>query len=348
MRVFITGGAGFIGSAACRRFVRDGWFVLNVDKLTYAGCLTSLAEISAMPNYEFKRVDIADYDAIAQSLSSFQPDVVLHCAAETHVDRSISGPDAFVQTNVIGTHELLKATLAYWRGLDAGRAQRFRFLHVSTDEVFGVAADEGAFTEDSSYAPRSPYAASKAAADHFVQAWGTTYGFPAVITNSSNNYGPFQFPEKLIPLTIINALERNPICVYGDGGHVRDWMHVEDHIDALKLLLEAGEAGETYVVGGDTVRRNLEVVEAICNLVDELVSDGGPRRSGLVTFVADRPGHDRRYATNAAKLKTKFNWDARVPFERGLRQTVHWYIKNRDWWEPIRAQRYAGQRLGLP
>lgn len=345
MRALVTGGAGFIGSALCRAVAGAGEAVLNLDKLTYAGNLASLAEIAPEADYRFVQGDIADRALLDETLAAFQPDVIFHLAAETHVDRSIDGPTAFVQTNIVGTQILLEAAAAYWSRLQSPRRAGFRFLHVSTDEVFGALGPEGAFTEDSPYDPRSPYAASKASADHLVRAWGATYGLPVLIANCSNNYGPYQFPEKLIPLTILNALENKRLPVYGDGLQVRDWLHVDDHVAALRLIAARAPAGETYLIGGRSTRANLHVVETICDMLDEI--EGARARRGLIEFVADRPGHDRRYAIDCAKIETELGWRPRHSFEDGLRQTVRWYLDRSDWWAPLRAARYGGERLGL-
>ncbi|MBL8549055.1 MAG: dTDP-glucose 4,6-dehydratase [Hyphomonadaceae bacterium] len=347
MRILATGGAGFIGSAVCRLMAGDGFDVLNLDALTYAGNLSSLAEVEGRANYRFVQGDICDRPLAARLLADFSPDAIVHLAAESHVDRSIEGSADFIRTNVVGTHTLLSAALEYWEALPPHRRRTFRFLHVSTDEVFGSLGADGAFDEASAYDPRSPYSASKAASDHLVRAWGTTYGLPIIVTNCSNNYGPYQFPEKLIPLATLNALEGRAISVYGDGGHVRDWLHVEDHARALKAALERGRVGETYLVGGRSERRNLDVVHSVCDILDELAPDPaiGPRR-GLVELVADRPGHDRRYAVECGKIERELGWRAQHDFESGLRGAVAWYLARRDWWAPIRA-RYAGERLGL-
>lgn len=345
-RILLTGGAGFIGSAACRRFVREGAEVLNLDKLTYAGNLSSLAEIDGAPNYRFVQGDIADRILLDRLFAEFTPDAVVNCAAETHVDRSIDASDVFVQTNVVGAHHLLAAARAYWSTLAGERRDTFRFLHVSTDEVFGELGPTGAFVETAAYAPRSPYAASKAASDHFVQAWFATYGFPVLLANASNTYGPHQFPEKLIPLTIINALEGAPIGVYGDGGQVRDWLHVDDHVAALRLLLQRAAPGARYLIGGGAERTNIALVEAICDAVDRL-APGAAKRRDLIRFVEDRPGHDRRYATDCSAIARDLGWRPATRFEDGLEATVRWYLEHRDWWTPIREARYAGVRLGL-
>jgi dTDP-glucose 4,6-dehydratase len=345
-RILVTGGAGFIGSAVVRRIINETPHrVLVVDALTYAGTLASLARVAGDPRYEFVKADICDAETMAAELARFRPDIVMHLAAESHVDRSIDGPSAFVRTNVVGTVTLLQAVLAYWRGLEeAGRAA-FRFHHISTDEVFGSLGADGLFHEESAYKPNSPYSASKAASDHFVRAWHHTYGLPVVVSNCSNNYGPYHFPEKLIPLTILNALEGRPLPVYGAGENVRDWLYVEDHAAALLLIAERGRPGESYNVGGGAEQRNIDVVRRICALVDEMAPGAGPRES-LIRFVADRPGHDLRYAIDAGKIRRELGWAPRESFESGLRKTVRWYLDNRDWWEPIRQGVYGGNRLG--
>jgi dTDP-glucose 4,6-dehydratase len=345
MKILVTGGAGFIGLAVCRLFVADlGATVLNVDKLTYAANLDSLRAIENHPSYRFHRADICDGAAIAKLFDDFAPDAVLHLAAESHVDRSIDRPGEFIATNVAGTYTLLQAAVGYWRGLPAERAAAFRFQHVSTDEVFGSLGPSGKFSEDSPYRPNSPYSASKAASDHLVRAWHETYGLPVVLTNCSNNYGPFHFPEKLIPLAILKALHGEEIRVYGTGENVRDWLYVDDHARALYAVLTKGKPGESYNVGGDGERTNLEIVTAICSLLDELAA-GNPH-AGLITFVADRPGHDRRYAMEWGKLRRELGWTPDETVESGLRKTVQWYLGNRSWWEPIWRERYRGQRLG--
>ncbi len=347
-RIIVTGGAGFIGSAVIRHLIRETTAeVLNLDCLTYAGNLASLETIANSPRYQFSKTDITDAVAVQRVIHDWQPDAIMHLAAESHVDRSIDGPAAFVMTNVVGTFNLLSATQAYRAGLPALQADAFRFLHISTDEVYGSLGPEGAFTEETPYDPRSPYSASKAASDHFVQAWGHTYGLPILITNCSNNYGPYHFPEKLIPLVILNALEDKPLPVYGRGANVRDWLHVEDHARALCLVLEKGTPGRTYNVGGNNERTNLQVVETICDILDEL----RPRASGrsrreLITFVKDRPGHDLRYAIDATRLSVELGWQPVHSFETGIRSTVEWYLGNANWWRPIREHKYAGERLG--
>jgi dTDP-glucose 4,6-dehydratase len=348
-RILVTGGAGFIGSAVVRRIVRETPHEVCVfDKLTYAGNLASLASVASSSRYVFRRADICDPVTVRAAFEAFQPDAVMHLAAESHVDRSIDGPMEFVRTNVVGTAVLLQAALAYFRSLPAERAAAFRFHHISTDEVFGSLGPEGAFREDTAYAPNSPYSATKAGSDHLVRAWGHTFGLPTLVTNCSNNYGPCHFPEKLIPLMILNALEGRPLPVYGRGDNVRDWLYVEDHAEALLTVLERGRPGESYNVGGGAERRNLEVVEAVCDLVDEMAPkwSGGSRR-GLVTFVADRPGHDLRYAIDASRIASELGWRPRETLESGLRKTVRWYLDNKPWWKDIRSGKYRGERLGL-
>jgi len=346
--ILVTGGAGFIGSAVVRLLVGTGTRVVNLDKLTYAGNLASLSSIADAPNYRFVQGDIADRDLVGALLREENVDGVMHLAAESHVDRSIDGPEIFVVTNVLGTVRLMAAVTEYWQGLAADRRETFRFHHISTDEVFGdLPFDSGVFTETTPYAPSSPYSASKAASDHFVRAWHETYGLPVVLSNCSNNYGPFHFPEKLIPLTILNAIDRKPLPVYGRGENVRDWLHVEDHARALELVLTKGRIGESYNIGGREERTNLQVVEAICDLVDaRLGIDGQPPRRSLITFVTDRPGHDRRYAIDPDKAERELGWRSQHDFTSGLAQTIDWYLANRWWWEPIRSGRYAGERLG--
>lgn len=349
MRILVTGGAGFIGSALVRRLIEHtDHEVLVFDKLTYAGNLNSLAPAQANDRYSFVQGDICDADAVAKALAAFKPDVVAHLAAESHVDRSIDGPGAFIQTNVVGTFVMLNQSLAYWRGLDeAGRAA-FRFHHISTDEVFGSLGEDGFFTETTAYDPRSPYSASKAGSDHLVRAWGHTYGLPVLVTNCSNNYGPYHFPEKLIPLIIIRALNGEPLPVYGDGSNVRDWLFVDDHARALQAVFERGAPGGTYNVGGNAERKNIEVVRVICGILDTL----RPRadRKGYadqITYVTDRPGHDHRYAIDASKIRADLGWEPSVTFEQGIEQTVRWYLENQDWWQEILDGRYATQRLGV-
>lgn len=348
-RILVTGGAGFIGSAVVRRAMSDTPHkVLVFDKLTYAGNLSSLESVACSPNYGFVRGDICDGAAVRRALRDFRPDIVMHLAAESHVDRSIDGPGAFVETNVVGTYTMLQAALDYWRSLNESAKAAFRFHHISTDEVFGALGAEGLFREDTPYAPTSPYSASKAGSDHLVRAWGHTYGLPVLITNCSNNYGPYHFPEKLIPLMILNALEGKPLPVYGAGENVRDWLFVEDHAEALLHVAKHGAPGEGYNVGGRSERRNIDVVEAICDLVDECVPlSEGRRRRELIAFVPDRPGHDLRYAIDSSKIERELGWRPRVTFEDGLRRTVAWYLANRPWWEAIRSGAYRGERLGV-
>ena len=345
-KVLVTGGAGFIGSAVCRRLVGEGAAVLNIDALTYAGNLQSLKAIDNAPNYRFARIDICDRRAVAEAFESFAPDHVIHLAAESHVDRSITAGDAFIQTNIVGTFSLLEAARAYWRGLPEPRRDGFRFLHVSTDEVYGSLGDEGAFVEETAYDPSSPYSASKAAADHLVSAWARTYGFPALISNCSNNYGPYHFPEKLIPLIILNAVHGKPLPVYGAGSNVRDWLYVDDHARALDLIVARGRIGEKYNVGGRNERRNIDVVMRICAILDRLRPLARSHET-LISFVTDRPGHDRRYAIDAAKLERELGWRALETFETGIEKTVRWYLDNEWWWRPLREKVYAGERLGV-
>jgi len=347
MRVLITGGAGFIGSAVARRFiVTSDDHICVLDKLTYAGNLDSLAPIASSRRYSFVRADICDRKAVDRIFSEFAPDAVMHLAAESHVDRSIDGPAAFIETNVVGTFTLLEAALAHWRGLDAEKANHFRFLHISTDEVFGALGPEGLFQEDTPYAPNSPYSASKAGSDHLVRAWRETYGLPTITTNCSNNYGPYHFPEKLIPLTILNGLEAKRLPVYGRGENVRDWLFVDDHAAALILILRKGAVGETYNVGGRSERRNIDVVTAICDILDEIAPRSAGSYRELITFVTDRPGHDLRYAIDCSKIERELGWRAQETFESGLRKTVQWYIDNPAWWGAIRSGKYRGERLG--
>jgi len=349
MRILVTGGAGFIGSAVVRHIIRDtDWTVANVDKLTYAGNLESLGEARASNRHRHYKVDICDRGAIDAVLTEVQPEAVLHLAAESHVDRSIDGAAPFIETNVGGTYTLLEAVLAYWRTLDEGARSRFRFQHISTDEVFGSLGATGRFTETTPYAPNSPYSASKAASDHLVRAWHHTYGLPTLATNCSNNYGPYHFPEKLIPLIIIRALRGESLPVYGKGENVRDWLHVEDHAEALTLVLRKGRPGETYNVGGDSERRNIDVVRGICHLLDEMLPNTATRpHEKLIQFVTDRPGHDARYAIDASKIKTELGWQPRHDFDAGLRSTVRWFLENRGWWERVMSGAYRGERLGL-
>ena len=348
MRILITGGAGFIGSALIRHLLNHTEHqVLNLDKLTYAGNLESLASVADNPRYRFVQADIADSAAVSQALAEFQPDAIMHLAAESHVDRSIDGPAAFIQTNIVGTYALLEATRSYWSQLDPARKAAFRFHHISTDEVYGDlhGADE-LFTERTPYAPSSPYSASKAASDHLVRAWQRTYGLPVLLSNCSNNYGPYHFPEKLIPLVILNALDGKPLPVYGNGQQVRDWLYVEDHARALLKVVSEGKVGETYNIGGHNEQKNLHVVESICALLDELA----PRQSGSykeqISFVSDRPGHDLRYAIDASKIERELGWKPEETFASGLRKTVHWYLDNLDWCRRVQDGSYQRERLG--
>ena len=349
MKLLVTGGAGFIGSAFCRYLIREtDATVINIDKLTYAANLESLADITNDVRYRFENVDICDETEVERVFREHQPDAITHLAAESHVDRSIDEPAAFIQTNVVGTYVLLEVVRRYLEELEDARKTRFRFHHVSTDEVYGSLGPDGLFREDTTYAPNSPYAASKASADHLVRAWHKTYGLPVVISNCSNNYGPFQFPEKLIPLMIINGLEGKPLPVYGSGENVRDWLHVDDHARALHRVLAEGRLGEKYNVGGDAERRNIDVVRGICTLLDRFVPDSPFRtHESLITFVADRPGHDVRYAMDTSKVVRELGWEPAKTFETGLEKTVRWYLDNRSWWERIRSSDYRGERPGL-
>ena len=345
----MTGGAGFIGSALVRKLVRDtDAEVVNVDKLTYAGNLDSVAMVEEDSRYRFERVDICDRHEVTRVFAQHRPTHVVHLAAESHVDRSIDGPAAFVETNLTGTFVLLEAARDHWGSLDGAERDGFRFLHVSTDEVFGTLGATGRFDEETPYRPNSPYSATKAGSDHLVRAWHHTYGLPVLTTNCSNNYGPYQFPEKLIPLMILNALEGKPLPVYGRGENVRDWLYVDDHADALITVLRKGRVGETYCIGGHNEVRNLDVVRMLCELVDELAPDPamGPRER-LIRFVEDRPGHDLRYAIDAGKIQRELGWAPRETFRTGLRSTVEWYLANREWWERVRTGEYRGERLGL-
>lgn len=346
MRVIVTGGAGFIGSALVRYLVLEkGYEVLTIDALTYAGCEASLRTVAEKANHGFLKADIRDRAAMDEAIAGFRPDRIMHLAAESHVDRSITGAADFIQTNVVGTFTLLEAARGYWNGLEGEAKDAFRFLHVSTDEVYGSLGDEGLFEETTPYDPSSPYSASKAASDHLAKAWQRTYGLPVVVSNCSNNYGPYHFPEKLIPLTILNALEGRALPVYGKGENVRDWLYVDDHARALDLIIESGRPGETYNVGGRNERRNIDVVRRICAVLDELVPAEAPREE-LIEFVTDRPGHDARYAIDATRLETELGWRAEENFDTGIEKTVRWYLENQWWWSPLR-ERYDGQRLGL-
>jgi dTDP-glucose 4,6-dehydratase len=345
VKLLVTGGAGFIGSAVVRRAVGEGRQVVVVDKLAYSGNLANLRSVEGQPNYAFEQFDICDGAALAAVFSRHQPDAVLHLAAESHVDRSIDGPLAFVHTNVAGTAALLEAARHYRATLSDDRRERFVFHHVSTDEVFGELGPEGRFDEATAYAPNSPYSASKAASDLLVRAWGRTFGLPFLVTNCSNNYGPYQFPEKLIPVVVMAALEGRPIPVYGQGVNIRDWLHVDDHADALLTVLDRGRRGETYCVGGDAERSNIDLVRAICRIMDTLRPDCGPHER-LIGFVTDRPGHDGRYAIDNSKIRRELGWVPKTGFEAGLESTVRWYLDNEAWWRPLR-ERGEGERLGL-
>lgn len=346
MRVLITGGAGFIGSALVRHLVLDkGYEVLNVDKLTYAATLSSLKQVETASSYRFLKADICDARAISEAFSTFKPDRVMHLAAESHVDRSITGSRAFVETNILGTFNMLECARSYWAGLTRELQSQFRFLHVSTDEVYGSLGEDGLFSETTAYDPSSPYSASKAASDHLAKAWAHTYGMPIVVSNCSNNYGPYHFPEKLIPLVILNALEGKPLPVYGNGANIRDWLFVDDHARALDVIAAKGRIGETYNVGGRNERRNIDVVKRICALMNEFNPSSRPHED-LIQFVTDRPGHDVRYAIDATKLENELGWRAQETFDTGIEKTVRWYLDNVWWWAPLR-EGYEGTRLGL-
>ncbi|MTH63264.1 dTDP-glucose 4,6-dehydratase [Paracoccus shanxieyensis] len=343
MKILVTGGAGFIGSAVVRLAVRRGHEVVSLDALTYAANLENVASVSNSPLYAFEQADLRDRAALDRVLATHKPDAIMHLAAESHVDRSIDGPGDFIETNITGTYNLLEAARAYWTA--EGRPEGFRLHHISTDEVFGSLGETGQFTEDTPYDPRSPYSASKAASDHLVRAWHETYGLPVVLTNCSNNYGPFHFPEKLVPVVILNALHGRPIPVYGDGGNVRDWLYVEDHADALLLVLEKGELGRSYNIGGENEAKNIDLVRTICAHMDRLRPENAPHDK-LITFVTDRPGHDRRYAIDPTRIREELGWRPSVTVEEGLARTVEWYLDNQDWWQPLLARQGVGQRLG--
>ncbi|MDE4134798.1 dTDP-glucose 4,6-dehydratase [Phaeobacter sp. QD34_3] len=347
MKILVTGGAGFIGSAVVRLAISRGHQVLNLDALTYAACLENVAEVAENPNYVFEQADIRDRAALDRVFAAHKPDAVMHLAAESHVDRSIDGPGTFIETNITGTYQMLEAARKYW--IEAGRPEGFRFHHISTDEVYGSLPSDPKvmFTEETAYDPRSPYSASKAASDHLVRAWAETYGLPVVLTNCSNNYGPFHFPEKLIPVVILNALAGKPLPIYGDGSNIRDWLYVEDHADALLLVLQKGVQGRSYNIGGENERSNLELVQTLCAILDEK----RPRQDGLsykeqITFVTDRPGHDARYAIDPSRIREELGWRPSVTVEEGLAKTVQWYLDNESWWRALQDRHGVGQRLG--
>ena len=344
MKLVVTGGAGFIGSAVVRRAVRAGHEVVNVDALTYAACLDNVAEVAKAPNYTFLEADIRDRGAMDTLLAEHHPDAIMHLAAESHVDRSIDGPGTFIETNITGTYTLLEAARSHWVG--QGKPEHFRFHHISTDEVFGSLGATGQFTEETPYDPRSPYSASKAASDHLVRAWHETYGLPVVLTNCSNNYGPFHFPEKLIPVVILNALAGKPLPIYGDGSNVRDWLYVEDHAEALLLVVEKGAVGRSYNIGGENEARNIDLVRMICAILDAK-RPGAKPYAEQITFVTDRPGHDARYAIDPSRIREELGWRPSVTLEQGLEKTVQWYLDNEGWWRALQSRAGVGERLGV-
>lgn len=345
MKILVTGGAGFIGSAVVRLAVSRGHEVVNLDALTYAACLENVASVAGSNLYSFEKADIRDRARLDEIFALHRPDVVMHLAAESHVDRSIDGPGDFILTNINGTYNMLEAARAYWQG--AGRPAGFRFHHISTDEVFGSLGTEGQFTEDTSYDPRSPYSASKAASDHLVRAWHETYGLPVVLTNCSNNYGPFHFPEKLIPVVILNALAGKPLPIYGDGSNIRDWLYVEDHADALLLVVEKGKLGRSYNIGGENERSNLQLVRTLCGILDAKRPKASGSYADQITYVTDRPGHDARYAIDPSRIREELGWRPSVTVEEGLSRTVQWYLDNEAWWQPLQARAGVGVRLGV-
>jgi dTDP-glucose 4,6-dehydratase len=348
MRIIITGGAGFIGSNLIRSLIQAGATIRNLDKLTYAGNLASLSDVLHSQNYSFTLVDIVDSHAVQRTIDEFRPDAVMHLAAESHVDRSIEKPSQFIETNVIGTFNLLQASLRYWKSLPTTKAEHFRLLHVSTDEVYGSLGSTGYFTENTPYEPHSPYSASKASSDHLARAWHDTYGLPVLVTNCSNNYGPYQFPEKLIPVVILKCLRGEPIPVYGKGENIRDWLYVEDHCDALRLVLQQGKPGESYNIGGNNELRNIDLVHLLCRILDELKpSKSGRSYAEQITFVQDRPGHDLRYAIDASKIRNQLGWHPKQDHQSGFRKTVQWYLDNKHWWQAILDGTYQLERLGL-
>jgi dTDP-glucose 4,6-dehydratase len=347
MKLLITGGAGFIGSNLVRRMLLAGNEVLNLDAITYAGNLKSLSDVATLPNYNFAHVDIKHSEAVDHAIQMFRPDAILHLAAESHVDRSIDGPQMFIQTNIVGTGNLLQAALKFWRGLDRDSQHRFRFIHVSTDEVYGSLGPTGKFLESTSYDPHSPYSASKAASDHLARAWCDTYGLPVIVTNCSNNYGPYQFPEKLIPVVILKALKGEPIPVYGRGENIRDWLYVEDHCEALEVVLRKGIPGQTYNIGGNNELKNIELVTMLCSILDEQLERSPGSFAKQISFVTDRPGHDLRYAIDASKIKKELGWEPKQDARTGFFKTLHWYLNNKTWWEDILNGTYKLSRMGL-